>query len=358
MKIHVVRNNQQLGQFTADEINAHLATGHFRPDDLAWWEGAPGWSRLDTAPGVKLAAGGVPPMPPAPGRAPAGAPLNVQTSGVAIASLVFGILAIFTGVTALLGLPLGIWAIIRIKNSRGQFKGTGLAIAGIVCSAFGVLWIGVMAALLLPALSQAKVKAERIKCVSNLKQVGLAFRIFANDNDDLYPWQTNKFPAATVNMPWQHFMAMSNELGTAKILLCPGDRQRLPNMAVDFTANPATGLLAKKNSAVSYTVGVEANEIDPFVPLSHDRNVGRSSSGNPRIAPYSEGLNEVTFDALWVTGASGQSGHHGLNGNMALSDGSVMQQTVQGFQQSLRQGAASLRKPGRPEKQSVSMLFP
>ena len=44
--------------------------------------------------------------------------------------------------------------------------------------------------MLLPALAKAKAKATRIKCVNNLKQAGLAFRVFANDNDDRYPWRT------------------------------------------------------------------------------------------------------------------------------------------------------------------------
>ena len=41
--------------------------------------------------------------------------------------------------------------------------------------------------LLLPALARAKKKAQRINCVNNLKQVGLAFRLWGGDNDDKYP---------------------------------------------------------------------------------------------------------------------------------------------------------------------------
>src|SRR5271165_1300080 len=47
--------------------------------------------------------------------------------------------------------------------------------------------IAILAAMLLPALAAAKRKAQKINCVNNLKQVGLAFRIWEGDNGDKYP---------------------------------------------------------------------------------------------------------------------------------------------------------------------------
>jgi len=60
-------------------------------------------------------------------------------------------------------------------------------------------------------LADAKARAERIQCVNNMKQVGLAFRIWAGDHRD-------KFPTSLV--------VMSNELSTPKILVCPSDSAR------------------------------------------------------------------------------------------------------------------------------------
>ncbi|HYE33077.1 MAG TPA: hypothetical protein VEH27_16745 [Methylomirabilota bacterium] len=62
------------------------------------------------------------------------------------------------------------------------------------------------------AFAEANDKAKRIKCVNNLKNVGLAARIFATDNAD------SKFP--------QTFLSMTNELSTPMVLVCPADPSR------------------------------------------------------------------------------------------------------------------------------------
>ena len=52
--IHVMRDGQQFGPYTLEDLNAYLAQGTLLPTDQAWWEGAPAWVPMDQVPGVQL----------------------------------------------------------------------------------------------------------------------------------------------------------------------------------------------------------------------------------------------------------------------------------------------------------------
>ena len=93
--------------------------------------------------------------------------------------------------------------------------------------------IAILAAMLLPALSRAKAKAQRITCVNNLKQVGLGMRLWADSNEGKFPWKVDQSVGggkpngtgnATVNL---QLSVVSNELASTRILLCPNDVRRV-----------------------------------------------------------------------------------------------------------------------------------
>jgi prepilin-type N-terminal cleavage/methylation domain-containing protein len=96
-----------------------------------------------------------------------------------------------------------------------------------------VVVIVVLVLLIIPALNRPYSKAPRIKCSSNLKQIALAFKMYARDNNEKLPWEIagDSVNPQLAQQTWKYFQAISNELGTAKILLCPGDLTRLQNVA-------------------------------------------------------------------------------------------------------------------------------
>lgn len=89
--------------------------------------------------------------------------------------------------------------------------------------------IALLAAMLLPALSRAKSKAQRISAMNNLKQVGLAARIWSGDNSD-------RMPAS--------FEDMKNELGTDKITFDPNTGQRFVWVGAGKDASDPSAILA------------------------------------------------------------------------------------------------------------------
>ena len=118
-------------------------------------------------------------------------PAKPKTSGLAIASLVLGLCSLFTfGLSAIVGLILGIVGLSCINNSAGQLKGAGLAIAGIAISAISLFLIplaAMMIAILMPAFSRARVHAKTLAAMNNAKQLCLAVAMYSEDNDGRLP---------------------------------------------------------------------------------------------------------------------------------------------------------------------------
>ena len=272
-------DGKEYGPVTADTLRQWVNEGRANAQTRVQPEGATDWMTLATVPefaalfhapppGLTAAAGGVPIGP-------------ARTSGMAVTSLVMGILSFIScGVTLLvtspLGLILGLVAMSKIKKSQGRLTGQGLALAGTIVSGVALLLLPLFAAMLLPALAKAKAKAQTINCVTNLKQIGLSIRIYSGDNHDTYPAATNWCDAI---MP---------TTGTPKIFVCPG----APDARCGYAYN------AKLS-------GMAEGKIDPRTVMIFESDSGWNASGGRE---------------LMIT-----KPRHGNTYNIGFADGSVQQ---------------------------------
>jgi prepilin-type N-terminal cleavage/methylation domain-containing protein len=186
--------------------------------------------------------------------------------------------------------------------------------------------IAILAALLLPVLAKAKAKSQRIACLNNQKQIGLSLIIWADDHAEKFPSTVDVAEGGSKALleTWQHFMTMTNELVTPKILHCPSDGAK--QNAGDFSGS-ATGLRTLKNAAISYAVGTGAAPDRPSAHLAGDRNLlGRDGQGCGPAAIFGFITQlRVADNPRW------DSTVHVNAGNMVLADGSAHQFTQAGL---------------------------
>ena len=86
--------------------------------------------------------------------------------------------------------------------------------------------LGILAALLLPALSRSKEQARGAACLSNLRQVGLAVQMYTDEHEQrmpvMYNRGTNALPIVTNSIE----IILGPHLGNTNVLRCPSDQRR------------------------------------------------------------------------------------------------------------------------------------
>ena len=219
--------------------------------------------------------------------------------------------------------------------------------------------IGILASMLLPALAKAKTRANRIKCVSNIKQVGGAYKAFANDNNDRFPWLlvdvdaiasggSKAWDAETSTLLGQS--AIRAALGSAKILVSPLDPDlQSANDNVDLATLATAGVVP--DNAHSYGAinggGVArpnsggictgADEARPGTVLTVTRNIDSEGLTNntgkyfddagalPKDNPSEYAIWYGADNAAQATNLRTMASLNSNAGQMGLADGSAAQ---------------------------------
>jgi len=174
-----------------------------------------------------------------------------------------------------------------------------------------VVVLTVVAAVFLPALVAKKRTGNKVSCTNNLKQIYLAFRMWADDNNGKYPMEISTANGGTKELAAtgdavSTFQIMTNELSTPRVLWCWWDTSH--KMAPYFS----TGLTAKN---ISYFIGLDAGTNSPQAFLCGDDNFAISG------VPVKSGLLKISTN----TPITWTAARHVNQGNIGLTDGSVSQ---------------------------------
>ncbi len=149
--------------------------------------------------------------------------------------------------------------------------------------------IAILAALILPALNQAKQHADRIKCTSNMKQIGLGFHMWSSDHGEVYPptciYGSDNGPQLT----WDDYIHYAlggkdnaedligaldnNSNAVPAVLRCPADRIDRLSLGGNLQYG---NVLQRRSYAMNYAGQVTAtgagSQVTPSIPLPPPTN--------------------------------------------------------------------------------------
>lgn len=188
-----------------------------------------------------------------------------------------------------------------------------------------VVLLGLFFLMASPGLGGSNLRAsrsKRIRCLNQLKNIGLAFRIVASEqtpvsrNLPAHPGGTRD-GAGDPGSVWRQVLVLSNEWASPATLWCPADVQRKPATTFEATSGDRRSVAFSSDQHLSYFLGLNASESWPQSILAGDRNITNDTG------PFGPGRRIIASGAR--IGFS-QTMHNSA-GNVLLADGSVQQVT-------------------------------
>ena len=196
--------------------------------------------------------------------------------------------------------------------------------------------IAILAALLLPALASAKSRAQRLKCTSQMKQLGLGFDLFVMDHNDQYPPTAYRTGDYQYQLVWDDYIhrniggtdsdedllvgasgAIAGPTVVPKILKCPADnievtidwakfaQRRTYAMNGDDIVGP-NNLPASPTHGVGVYIQNNDRSLPPWDPPGYKSNVVKDPTGTLLLVEQPEGGNIAGND--WPSFCMGPTG--------------------------------------------------
>lgn len=211
--------------------------------------------------------------------------------------------------------------------------------------------IALLISILLPSLNKAREAAKTVQCASNLRQIGLSLKLYANDNKGAYPTLVNTsppsdWPTYITAMRWDDWLIFNGYAATGEVFICPSADYM--GMFVYDSSNmgalPA-GKRAILNNYRDYGItfwglgGVPESSSgwwdQKYVNVYKIRNSAEKiavGDSDPGHMPATNQLNYFDYQAMntWMMSGDHEAGWHGVpairhskGGNYLFLDGHV-----------------------------------
>jgi len=227
-----------------------------------------------------------------------------------------------------------------------------------------IAFIGVTTVLLMlflaPAVDRTKPRSDAMSCMLNLKQIGLASMLWANDHIDRFPeavsisnggWNEFFRRGDASSYLWTNYVAMGDLMGKSpSFLICPSDERM-----------PATNFDALANTNISYFTGDVSSDASPRSILGGDRNLGPGTTpaSDYGFSPADGKGSNVTVRGPVCWTLKMHSGKSMTRGNVLLVDGSA-QMTTSGnlYNNWVKTALAATATNTAPSPHAIRLIFP
>jgi prepilin-type N-terminal cleavage/methylation domain-containing protein len=219
--------------------------------------------------------------------------------------------------------------------------------------------IAILASMLLPALGKAREKAKSVSCVSNLKQIGAAVTLYANDNDDLVPGWLQNSSITSVENRWVAVLAPYAQ--TAVLWVCPGSPDAASAKADELKQRGVKKIVETISSLASVqTIGINTFGSNNRAFYYSDQKINRitnptslvyagdAAGGNPaNYQPNNPNTQLNVQPYIWPYSGQSYYPHHKQTINFLALGGNVMTPSITTVQQWVATTSSIAKDSGR-----------